>query len=196
MKRILPLLCIALLTLALSACNQEPSVKIGVVDEAAAFKDNKVTTEAMTYLKEMGKPLQDKAEAAYKKMQANQNEETVAAYKLAMGELQTTMNAEQQRIVAMVDAKFNEVLEQYRQDKKLTLILNKQSVIASDKTVDVTKDIIAVMNTISIDFTKPKAPAKPEATAPKAAPAVEKTAPAEPTKEAPAKDKTKDKAAE
>ncbi len=194
MKRILPLLCIALLTLALSACNQEPSVKIGVVDEAAAFKDNKVTTDAMAYLQTMGKPMQEKAEAAYKAMQANQNEETVAAYKLAMGELQTTMNAEQQRIVAMVDAKFSEVLNQYRKDKKLILILSKQSVISSDDTVDVTKDIIAIMNTISMDFTKPEAPAKPEAAAPEAAPAEEKAAPAEtaPAAEAP----TKEKAAE
>ncbi|WP_316899092.1 OmpH family outer membrane protein [Pseudodesulfovibrio indicus] len=167
MKRILPLIGIIVLVLGLSACNQEPSVKIGIVDEAAAFKDNKVATEAMAYLQEMGKPLQDKAEAAYKAMQENQNEETVAAYKLAMGELQNTMTAEQQRIVAMVDGKFNEVLENYRKEKGLTLILSKQSVISSSETVDITKDIVNAMNDIQLDFTRPEA--APEAAAPEAA---------------------------
>lgn len=165
MKRILPLLFVAVLALGLSACNQEPSVKIGVVDEAAAFKDNKLATEAMAHLQEMGKPLQDKAETAYKAMQADQTEENVAAYKLAMGELQNTMTAEQQRIVGMVDAKFNEVLDTYRKEKGLSLILSKQAVIASDDAVDITKDIVAAMNKVTMDFSLPEAP-KAEAPAP------------------------------
>ena len=179
MKRILPLLFVAILALGLSACNQEQPIKIGVVDEAAAFKENKLATEAMAHLQEMGKPLQQKAEAAYKAMQANQTEETVAAYKLAMGELQNTMNAEQQRIVAMVDAKFNEILENYRKEKGLALILSKQAVIASSETVDITKDIEAAMNNVTMDFSLPEAP-KAEAPAAedaaKAAPATEEEA--------------------
>jgi outer membrane protein len=187
MKRILPLLFVAILALGLSACNQEP--KIGVVDEAAAFKENKLATEAMAHLQEMGKPLQQKAEAAYKAMQANQTKETVAAYKLAMGELQNTMNAEQQRVVAMVDAKFNEILENYRKEKGLSLILSKQAVIASSDAVDITKDVEEAMNKVTMDFSLPE---KPKTEAPKAeAPAADKTAPAaetaEPAAEAPAK---------
>jgi outer membrane protein len=172
MKRILPLLFVAILALGLSACNQEP--KIGVVDEAAAFKENKLATEA---------------KAAYKAMQANQTKETVAAYKLAMGELQNTMNAEQQRVVAMVDAKFNEILENYRKEKGLSLILSKQAVIASSDAVDITKDVEEAMNKVTMDFSLPE---KPKTEAPKAeAPAADKTAPAaetaEPAAEAPAK---------
>ncbi|EGB15046.1 outer membrane chaperone Skp (OmpH) [Pseudodesulfovibrio mercurii] len=191
MKRILPLLFVALLALGLSACNQEPSAKIGIVDEAAAFKDNKLATEAMAHLQEMGKPLQEKAEAAYKAMQANQTEETVAAYKLAMGELQNTMTAEQQRIVGMVDAKFNEVLETYRKEKGLTAILSKQAVIASDDAVDITKDIVAAMNKVTMDFSLPEAP---KAEAP--APAAEQAAPAAAPAPAPAADQAPAKAAE
>ncbi|WFS62546.1 OmpH family outer membrane protein [Pseudodesulfovibrio thermohalotolerans] len=170
MKRILPLFLVAALVLGLSACNQEPSVKIGVVDEAAAFKDNKLATEAMAHLQEMGKPLQEKAEAAYKAMQADQTEETVAAYKLAMGELQNTMTAEQQRVVGLVDAKFNEVLDNYRKEKGLTLILSRQAIIASSETVDITKDIVAAMDKVQVDFTRPEAP-KTDAPTPEAAPA-------------------------
>ncbi|WP_319583019.1 OmpH family outer membrane protein [uncultured Pseudodesulfovibrio sp.] len=187
MKRILPLLFVALLALGLSACNQEQPIKIGVVDEAAAFKENKLATEAMAHLQEMGKPLQQKAEAAYKAMQANQTEETVAAYKLAMGELQQTMNAEQQRIVAMVDAKFNEVLENYRNEKGLALILSKQAVIASSETVDITKDIVAAMDNVTMDFSLPEAP---KAEAP-AAPAADDAQAAPATEEAPKADTEK-----
>jgi outer membrane protein len=180
MKRILPLLFVALLALGLSACNQEQPIKIGVVDEAAAFKENKLATEAMAHLQEMGKPLQQKAEAAYKAMQANQTEETVAAYKLAMGELQNTMNAEQQRIVALVDAKFNEILENYRKEKGLALILSKQAVIASSDAVDITKDIEAAMNNVTMDFSVPEAPKAEAPAAEKAAPAAEDAAKAAP----------------
>jgi len=180
MKRILPLLLVAILALGLSACNQEPSVKIGVVDETAAFKENKLATEAMAHLQEMGKPLQQKAEAAYKAMQANQTDETVAAYKLAMGELRNTMNAEQQRIVAMVDAKFNEILEDYRKEKGLSLILSKQAVIASSDAVDITKDIEAAMNNVTMDFSLPEAPKTEAPAAEQAAPAAEAPAKAAP----------------
>ena len=163
MKRMITLTLAAILCLGLVACNQqEASVKIGIVDEAAAFKDNKVAQQAMEYLKEVGTPLQTKAEAAYKAMQENQTEETVAAYKLAMGELQTTMGGEQQRVVAMVENEFSKALEAYRAEKGLTVILSKQSVIAASDAVDITGDIVTAMEAITVDFTKPEAPAAPE----------------------------------
>ncbi|MBG0791518.1 MAG: OmpH family outer membrane protein [Desulfovibrionaceae bacterium] len=167
MKKTITLLAAAALVLALLAgCDrQEGAVKIGVVDEAAAFKDNKVAKDAMAYLQEMGAPLQAEAEAAYKAMQENQTEETVAAYKLAMGKLQNVMNGEQQRIVALVDAKFNEVLEKYRAEKGLTMILSRQAVISASDAVDVTADIVAAMDGVNLDFNPPAEMAKPESKA-------------------------------
>ncbi|ADU61380.1 MAG: OmpH family outer membrane protein [Pseudodesulfovibrio sp.] len=186
MKRVILLLCVALLGFTiLTGCNQQQAgVAIGVVDEAAAFKDNKAAAAAMAYLQELGVPLQKKAEEAYKAMQEEQNETTVNAYKAAMGDLQSIMNEEQQRVVALIDAKFNEVLDTYRKEKGLTLILSKQSVIASDDTVDITADITAAMDKVELDLTPP---AKPEAPA-EAAPAAQAETPAEETKpeEAPA----------
>ena len=172
MKKIIVLLAAAAIALVLTAgCNQqEASVKIGVVDEAAAFKDNKVAKDAMAYLQQLGAPMQAEAEAAYKAMQENQNEETVAAYKLAMGKLQNTMNGEQQRVVAMVDAKFSEVLENYRAEKGLALILSKQAVISASDAVDVTADIVAAMDAVVLDFTPPAEAVAPEQAEPEAAP--------------------------
>lgn len=166
MKRITILLTTAMLGIMLLAgCNQQPAapgITVGVVDEAAAFKDNKAAAKAMAYLQELGAPLQKKAEEAYKTMQEDQSEENVAAYKLAMGELQNVMNKEQQRVVTMIDAKFSEVLENYRKDRGLTLILSKESVISSDQTVDITADIVAAMDKIELDLTPPAAPEEPK----------------------------------
>ncbi len=153
MKRIITLFCVALLGLMLlTGCTESAGLKIGVVDESAAFKDNKVTVAAMAYLQELGVPLQAKAEEAYKAMQAEQTEDNVAAYKLAMGELQKVMNGEQQRIVALIDQKFNAVLDAYRAEKGLTLILSKESVISFSETIDITNDIVVAMNALELDF--------------------------------------------
>lgn len=176
MKRIVILLSAALLGLMLlTGCNEPAAgLTIGVVDEAAAFKDNKAAAAAMTYLQELGAPMQKKAEEAYNAMQANQSEATVAAYKQAMGELQNVMNGEQQRVVALIDAKFNEVLEAYRKEKGLTLIMSKEAVISSSDTVDITADIVAAMDKIELELTPPAAPAAEGAD--EAAPADEKAA--------------------
>jgi outer membrane protein len=153
MKRLIVLLSAALLGLALLAgCNQQQAgITVGVVDEAAAFKDNKAAAAAMAYLQELGTPLQKKAEDAYKAMQEDQSEE--------------------KRVVALIDAKFNEVLDTYRKDKGLTLILSKQSVIASADSVDITADITAAMDAIELDLTPPAAPEAPAEDAPAETPA-------------------------
>lgn len=157
MKRIVTLLCAALVSLMmLTGCNQQQSgITIGVVDEAAAFQKNKAAAKAMAYLQELGAPMQKKAEEAYKTMQEDQSEANVAAYKEAMSELQNVMNKEQQRVVALIEVKFDEVLEQYRAEKGLTVILSKETVIAADNTIDVTDDIVAAMDAIDIDLTSP-----------------------------------------
>lgn len=161
MKRIISLVGTALLGLMLlTGCNQqqEPGVTIGVVDEAAAFQNNKVANQAMEYLKKLGEPMQAKAEAAYKTMQEDQTEENVAAYKQAMNELQQSMQGEQQRVVALVDAKFREVLETYRKDNGLTVILSKGSVLSSGDSVDITADIVAAMDSMEVEFALPEQP--------------------------------------
>ncbi|QGY39726.1 OmpH family outer membrane protein [Pseudodesulfovibrio cashew] len=164
MQRTLTLLGAALISLMiLAGCDQKPGVTIGVVDEAAVFQKNQAASKAMAYLQELGAPLQEKAEAAYKQMQKEQTEENVAAYKAAMGELQNVMRGEERRLVELIDAKLNEVLDTYREQKGLTVILSKESVVSASSTIDVTDDVVAAMNAVEIDFTPPaKAAAEKE----------------------------------
>ncbi len=196
MKRILALFCMTALGLMLlTGCNQQQgaSLTIGVVDEAVAFQKNQAAAKAMAYLQKLGAPLQAEAEKAYKAMQEDQNEETVAAYKKAMGNLQNVMNGEQQRIVALIDAKFNEVLDTYRKEKGLTLILGKESVISSAETVDITDDIVEAMNKLELDLSKP---ATPEAEAPETKAPEEKTPETKASAEKASEEKAKPEGAE
>ncbi|WP_243544914.1 OmpH family outer membrane protein [Pseudodesulfovibrio tunisiensis] len=160
MKRHVAACLAALLCLSLLAgCNQpSESTKVAVIDETAAFQKNKASMSAMEHLQKIGAPLQQEAEAAYKAMQDNQNEDTVKAYKEAMSRFQTALNAEQQRVITLLSQEFDRVLEKYRAEKGYALILSKQAVPSFDKTVDITDEIVAEMDKLNIDLTMPEAP--------------------------------------
>lgn len=156
MKRILPALCALTLLLALTACNQQGSAdnKIGVVDETVAFQKNDATNKAMAFLQKKGEAMQAEARKAYEAMQKDNNEETVAAYKEAMGKLQQAMGMEQQRIFGLLNDAFTKVIDEYRTEKGFSIILPKQSTLSMDDSVDVTEEVTERMNKIDIDFTK------------------------------------------
>ncbi|KAB1441682.1 OmpH family outer membrane protein [Pseudodesulfovibrio senegalensis] len=176
MKRILISLSSVLACLMiLAACNQQgPSV--GVLDEAQAFRDNPAAAAAMEFLKQKSEPLQKEAETAYKAMQENKNDDTEAAYREAMGKLQSVMGAEQQRVVGLLNAEFERVIQDYRKSKGLALIVARKSVLDADDAIDITKDIVAEMGKVKIDFAakaevkETPAPEKAEEKAPEAAP--------------------------
>lgn len=154
MKRFVPALCALALLISLAACNQQqaPTQTIGVVDETVAFQKNSATTEAMAYLQKKGEALQAEAQQAYEAVQKEESEENVAAYKQAMGKLQQTMGAEQKRIFGMLNDEFVKVLDDYRQEKGLDIILPKQSTLSFGDAIDVTDEVVERMNTIKIDF--------------------------------------------
>ncbi len=170
MKRILLSLSSVLACLMiLAACNQQgPS--IGVLDEAKAFRDNPAATAAMEFLKQESAPLQKAAGDAYKAMQKDKNEATEAAYREAMEKLQGVMGPEQQRVVGLLNTEFERVIKEYRKAKGLSVIVARKSVLDADEAVDVTKDIIAEMGKVKIDFAA-KAEAKDSKEEAKAAPA-------------------------
>ncbi|WP_018125876.1 OmpH family outer membrane protein [Desulfovibrio oxyclinae] len=155
MKRFASALCALVLLLGLTACNQQQkadSLKIGVVDETVAFQSNSATSEAMAYLQKKGEGLQAEAREAYEAMQADENQETTARYKQAMGKLQQSMGKEQQRIFGKLNDAFVKELEAYRQEKGLDIILPKQSALSMSPELDVTEEVTERMNKVQIDF--------------------------------------------
>lgn len=191
MKKLCALLLLAALVSVLAACGNNTS-KIAVVDGAKVFRESKPGQEAMAYLRTKSTELQAEAKAAQEKVQAKQTQENAAAFQEAVTKYQTTMGAEQQRVVGLLQEQFNKILEKYRKDNKVDVILAKDVVLSYDEAADITNKIIEEINKASIDLNakpvapadkaeaKPAGPAAPVAPADKAAtkPAAAPAAPA------------------
>jgi len=160
MKKLCALLLLAALVSVLAACNN--SNKIVVVDGAKVFRESKPGQEAMAYLRTKSTDLQAEAKAAQEKVQAKQSQENAAAFQEAVTKYQTTMGAEQQRVVGLLQDQFNKILEKYRKDNKVDVILAKDVVLSYDESSDITNKVIEEINKTTIDLNA-KPEAKPEA---------------------------------
>lgn len=165
-NRILTIIAVALCAATLlAACNQQPgdtaeaqsaadtTVSVAVVDMAKAYQESAPAKAARAYLEEQGKALQDDVRAAQEAMEAEQSEENNKAFQEAMTNYQMSMGAEQQRVVGLFNEQFTEILEQYRADKGIQVILPKEAVAAVAPSVDITDEIVAAPDEADIDFT-------------------------------------------
>jgi len=167
MKKLCALLLLAVVASVLVGCNNDNN-KIAVVDGAKVFRESKPGQEAMAYLRDKSTELQAEAKSAQEKVQAKQTQENAAAFQEAVTKYQTTMGAEQQRVVGLLQDQFNKILEKYRKDNKLDVVLAKDVVLSYDEASDITNKIIEEINKASIDLkAAPKVDA-PKADAPKA----------------------------
>lgn len=177
MKKFCALLLLVAMASVLAGCNNNNN-KIAVVDGAKVFRESKPGQEAMAYLRTKSTELQAEAKAAQEKVQAKQTQENAAAFQEAVTKYQTTMGTEQQRVVGLLQDQFNKVLEKYRKDNKVDVILAKDVVLSYDEASDITNKVIEEINKTTIDLNakpeaKPEAPAvgAPAAPAASAAPA-------------------------
>lgn len=169
MKKLCTFLLLAALATVLAACNNTP--KIAVVDGAKVFRESKPGQDAMAYLRTKNDELQAEAKSAQEKVQAKQTQENAAAFQEAITKYQSTMGAEQQRVVGLLQDQFNKILEKYRKDNKVDVILAKDVALSYDEANDITNKVIEEINKTPIDLNaKPAVAAKPDAAAP-AAPA-------------------------
>ena len=93
---------------------------------------------------------------------------------------QDAMAAEQQRVVGLLQDQFNKILEKYRKDNKVDVIIAKDVALSYDEANDITNKVIEEINKTPIDLNakpavaaKPDAAAAPAAAAPAAAPKAE-----------------------
>jgi outer membrane protein len=158
MKKFSAFLLMVAVASLLAACNNTP--KIAVVDGAKVFRESKPGQDAMAYLRTKSNDLQAEAKAAQEKVQAKQTQENAAAFQEAVTKYQTTMGAEQQRVVGLLQENFNKLLEKYRKDNKVDVVIAKDVVLSSDESTDITNKIIEEFNKTTIDLNaKPAAPA-------------------------------------
>ncbi|MBU1041461.1 MAG: OmpH family outer membrane protein [Proteobacteria bacterium] len=157
MKKLSALLLMVAVASLLAACNNTP--KIAVVDGAKVFRESKPGQDAMAYLRTKSNDLQAEAKAAQEKVQAKQSQENAAAFQEAVTKYQTTMGSEQQRVVGLLQENFNKLLEKYRKDNKVDVVIAKDVVLSSDEATDITNKIIEEFNKTTIDLNAKPAPA-------------------------------------
>lgn len=176
MKKLLSFLLLAALAATLAGCNNTP--KIAVVDGAKVFRESKPGQDAMAFLRDKNNELQAAAKAAQDKVQAKQTQENAAAFQEAVTKYQSTMGAEQQRVVGLLQEQFNKVLEKYRKDNKVDVIIAKDVALSFDEANDITNKVIEEINKVALDLNaKPAIAGAPDAAG--AAPKADAAKPAE-----------------
>lgn len=182
MKRLTTLSLLVLSAIVLTACgNQGGKPQVAVVDAAVVFKQSKAGQQAMSYLQELSKSLQEKVQKAQQAAEGSQNETSMQAFQQAVNEYQSTLGGEQQRLVGLLNERFNAVVEKYRKEAGLGVVLAKEAVMAFDPAADISAKIVEALDKENIDLKLPKVEkaAEPAAAAAPAAPekADEKAAP-------------------
>lgn len=164
MKKLLSFLLLAALAATLAGCNNTP--KIAVVDGAKVFRESKPGQDAMAYLRDKNNELQAAAKSAQEKVQAKQTQENAAAFQEAVTKYQSTMGAEQQRVVGLLQEQFNKILEKYRKDNKVDVIIAKDVALSYDEANDITNKVIEEINKVALDLkAKPAVAGAPDAPA-------------------------------
>lgn len=195
MRRMMFVPVLVMMTMLTGCLQGESSAPtIGVVDTARIFRDSEAGKAGVKFLEGMQAKMQAELTAIQEILQKNP-EDQAAQQKLqeTYMSFQQRMGAEQQNVVTLLNDATQRVLDSYRQQKKLTVILAQESTLSVDKSVDVTADVITELNKQKVEFkaitpeapAAAAAPAASEAGKPAATPADDKKAPAD-DKKAPA----------
>lgn len=200
--RILPFVPVLMLAaMLLAGCNQpeNSAPSVAVVDTARVFRDSDPGKAGVKFLESLHEKMQGELNALQEAVQKNP-EDQAAQQKLqeTYMNFQQRMGAEQQNVITLLNDATQRTLDNYREQKKLEIILSSEAALSFGKTVDVTGEIIAELNKQKIAF-KPMAPEaakEPAVTVPaadaKASPSQNATTPSQnATKPAPAHNATK-----
>ena len=145
-----------LLTLALAACGQSPSTGEGggvaVVDMNTLQNQSRVILEATKHLETVKQSLLTEALATEQAYQNDPTPENDQIRQQAVAGLQESFGQAQQVLFTELREKMDSVLEAYRVDHGLSLIVIKDTVLAMDPKVDATPDILAAFDALAIDW--------------------------------------------
>lgn len=182
MKKIV-LVCAAVLCLALVGCNQEmnsgSSPKVAVVDPAKVFQDSKPGKDGMAYLEKVSAEVQQEFKELQKQaaQSKDQSKDTVTDIQAQVANIQERVTAEQQMVVTKLNDLFQKVLEQYRKENGVAVVIPVEQALSYDKSADATADVVALMDKESVTFETPAKPVEKEK------PAAEKAKPEETKKD-------------
>ncbi len=198
MRRLLPLLLLAVCLL--SACNSEQKPQavqqptVYVIDTARIFRDSEPGKASMTFLTSIQTEMQQSFAGLQTRLQADpENMEIQQEAQMLIGQLQQRMNAEEQNVMNLMHDMVLRVLDEYRTQNNISIIMGAEAVLSYDKSLDITEKIIAAVNKEKIEFKSVMPPAPPAAVTP--APSTPPAPPAEDKKDSEVTPKASDDAA-
>ncbi|MDO4839581.1 MAG: OmpH family outer membrane protein [Desulfovibrionaceae bacterium] len=185
-KILLPLLALCFLQ---GACQQDQKSvqnEIAVVDLGRIISDSEPGKAAQAYVADLQKSYNDQLVAAQGKLQENsKDEKALQEFQVLFGNLQQRFQQEEAAATNTLLEKLIQTVADVRQQKGYKVIVRSEAVIAQDKGLDVTGEVMDAFNKVSIDFKAAAAEAAKEAeaaAAPAPADAEKAAAPAAPEK--------------
>ena len=160
MKKLV-LLCVAVFCLALVGCNQEmksdSSAKVAVVDPAKVFQDSQPGKDGMAYLEKVSAEVQQKFKDLQKEAAESKGQDPASVNDLQaqVAKIQERVSAEQQMVVTKLNDLFQKVLEQYRKENGVSLVIPAEQALSFDESADATAAIVAIMNKENVTFESP-----------------------------------------
>lgn len=155
----------------LAGCNQpeKSAPSVAVVDTARVFRDSEPGKAGVKFLESLQEKMQGELNALQETLQKNP-EDQAAQQKLqeTYMNFQQRMGAEQQNVITLLNDATQRVLNEYRKEKNLEILLTSEAALSFDESVDVTNDIIAALNKRKVTFKPivPETAREPAATAP------------------------------
>ena len=153
------LLCFLLSVFMMGGCQnetKEPAPTMAVFDFPRVLNESYQGKLAYTHMEKLYNSMQEALVAMQQQIQTNP-EDTALQQKFQekYTVIQSSINAEQQRIAKLLNDNVQKTLDAYRIQKKLTLILDAGTVLSYTSSADITDAIIAEFNKITIDFNAP-----------------------------------------
>jgi Skp family chaperone for outer membrane proteins len=171
MNRILILFMAVGLMIATAACQQnqdaaqapagaavEAPAKIGVVNAQRVITESEAGKKAMEMLRSESENLQTtiaELQAEIAELEEGTPETQARAEELQqkMAEYQMLMQVEQNRLVAVLNTNFEEVMEEYRTANNYDILIPAESVLSYNTEVEATDALIEAMNARDIEIT-------------------------------------------
>ncbi len=158
MLRILPLML--MLTFLLSACENTEKVSatdggntIKVVDTARISRESKPGKDGMEFIGKLQAEIQEEVTALQAKLQADpENAEIQQEIQMYYGLVQQRMQAEVQNATSIMNDLVLRILDEYRTKNNLSVILNSENALSYDKSLDITTEIIEILNKQSVEY--------------------------------------------
>lgn len=159
-KSLLFLLAIMSTAVLLTGCNQPKGGTVGVVNTSRVYQESDAGKAGVKYLESLHGEMQGELTKMQEELQKNPGEDTTRKFQQLYAELQQRLGAEQQQVITKLNESLQRVLDSYRAQKGLDVIIGSETVLSASPAADITNEVIAEMNKTQVSFQSMKPEAK------------------------------------